>query len=134
MYQMRVRRSTAVRKESPKSRTRKLMEGLGWKGGALGKSEQGELAPLLAEQRAGASNIIRQGEVKDIGQRKAEGEVVLMLSGMVAPDEIDNELEDEVCTEVQKYALVNVSLILGMGLYVYIEMHYPRNQEREVGK
>ncbi|CAF2044660.1 hypothetical protein BRARA_I02809 [Brassica rapa] len=93
----------------------RMMAKMGWKQGqGLGKSEQGITTPLVAkktDRRAGV--IVNASENKVVKSVNISGEPtrVLLLTNMVGPGEVDDELEEEVGSECGKYGTVTRVLI-----------------------
>lgn len=96
----------------------RMMAKMGWKQGqGLGRQEQGITTPLMAkktDRRAGV--IVNAAESKSEKKPKSVNlngppTRVLLLRNMVGPGEVDDELEDEVASECQKYGTVTRVLI-----------------------
>ncbi|KAF8097659.1 hypothetical protein N665_0284s0025 [Sinapis alba] len=94
----------------------RMMAKMGWKQGqGLGKSEQGITTPLMAkktDRRAGVIvNASEKKLVKAAVNITGEPTRILLLRNMVAPGEVDDELEEEVGSECGKYGTVTRVLI-----------------------
>lgn len=88
----------------------KMMEKMGWRGGGLGREQQGMATPLIAQKKDNRSGVIVQGELDARPKgTKIQGKPtkVVLLRNMVAPGQVDATLEDEVGEEcTSKYGTV----------------------------
>eukprot|EP00878_Enallax_costatus_P009125 GHUV01009539.1.p1 GENE.GHUV01009539.1~~GHUV01009539.1.p1 ORF type:complete len:208 (+),score=77.54 GHUV01009539.1:61-624(+) len=96
----------------------KLLEKMGWREGqGLGRHRQGMATPLVAQKTAAHAGVIVNADLPP-DKRQKTGAVfngpptrVLVLRNMVGPGEVDEELEEEVGTELTKYGNVEDVMI-----------------------
>ncbi|CAD7694646.1 unnamed protein product [Ostreobium quekettii] len=107
------------------SLAQRMLEKMGWKEGeGLGKMRQGMATPLIAQKTDKRSGVIVNAEQKKSAdmpppEKKPrlgaafEGQPtkVVLLRNMIGPGEVDNELEDEVAHELQRFGVVEKVLI-----------------------
>ena len=112
LHMQRVMRRKAERQKEKRKRKKgpalqdgigaKIMEKMGWRDGmGLGRQEQGMTAPLVAvrdRDNAACGEIVAGAE--------KSGRVVLCLTNMIDPSELDNDFEKEVMDECTKYGKV----------------------------
>lgn len=105
----------------------KMMEKMGWRGGGLGREQQGMAAPLVAQKRDGRHGIITHADA----DQKPKGTViqgkpskVVLLRNMVGPGQVDDTLEEEVGLECTgKYGAVT-----GVVIFEVTEPGFPEDQ------
>ena len=81
---------------------------MGWKEGqGLGKSDQGMTTPLEVRKDGARSGVIVAAPETFVrAARTPEPSKVLLLRNVVAPGEVDEDLEDEVAEECEKFGPV----------------------------
>ncbi|WIA42186.1 hypothetical protein OEZ86_009449 [Tetradesmus obliquus] len=100
----------------------KLLEKMGWREGqGLGRHRQGMATPLVAQKTAANAGVIVNaagGQPGQSGDRPRGGSAfvgvpgrAVVLRNMVGPGEVDEDLEEEVGTELTKYGTVTDVMI-----------------------
>lgn len=90
------------------SAAQRMMMKMGWKEGqGLGKSDQGMTTPLEVRKDGARSGVIVAAPETFVRAPEApEPSKVLLLRNVVAPGEVDEDLEDEVAEECEKFGPV----------------------------
>lgn len=90
------------------SAAQRMMMKMGWKEGqGLGKSDQGMTTPLEVRKDGARSGVIVAAPETFVrAPEPPEPSKVLLLRNVVAPGEVDEDLEDEVAEECEKFGPV----------------------------
>eukprot|EP00850_Spirogloea_muscicola_P014479 SM000104S09349 [mRNA] locus=s104:214887:216389:- [translate_table: standard] len=114
---------------TPMTAAEKMMAKMGWRAGqGLGKQEQGITTPLMARKTDKRAGVIVNASAAPAAatttpqpldkKPRAGGPAlngpptrIVLLRNMVAPGEVDDELEDEVAGECAKYGIVTRVLV-----------------------
>ena len=101
-------RETVPAASAGMSAAQRMMMKMGWKEGqGLGKSDQGMTTPLEVRKDGARSGVIVAAPETFVRAPEApEPSKVLLLRNVVAPGEVDEDLEDEVAEECEKFGPV----------------------------
>jgi hypothetical protein len=96
----------------------RMLEKMGWKGHGLGKFEQGIKTPLIAKKTGDKYGVIinsnfpaAQKKIDFTNFYNREPTKIIMITNMVLPEEMDEDLLFEIKEECERFGIVNVKKI-----------------------